>query len=46
MNTEKKKCKCLGCGKTSFKTYNFKLRKWSRAFKCICGSESFRWFNF
>ena len=43
---EKKKCVCYGCGKSSLRSYNFTLRKWSRKFKCGCGSESFSWYNF
>ena len=42
---EIKKCRCCGCGKVTQRVYNFTLRKWARAFKCKCGSESFRWFN-
>jgi hypothetical protein len=45
MNTEIKKCECYNCGKESKRTYNFTLSKWSRKFKCKCGSESFRWYN-
>jgi len=44
--TEKKRCQCYNCGKASLRTYNFTLQKWARAFRCKCGSESFRWFNF
>ena len=44
--TEKKRCQCYNCGKTSLRTYNFSLSKWAREFKCKCGSESFRWYNF
>jgi lysyl-tRNA synthetase class I len=44
--TEKKKCKCYNCGKVTQRTYNFTLQKWAREFKCKCGSESFRWYNF
>ena len=44
--TEKKRCQCYNCGKTSLRVYNFSLGKWARAFKCRCGSESFRWYNF
>ena len=42
---EIKKCQCYGCGKVTQRVYNFTLRKWARAFKCKCGSESFRWYN-
>ena len=44
-NKEQKICTCYGCGKKSLKMYNFTKRKWSREFKCKCGSESFRWLN-
>ena len=37
--------KCYICGKESKRTYNFTLQKWSRKFKCICGSESFGYYN-
>ena len=43
---EIKKCQCFNCGKKTNRVYNFTLQKWARAFKCICGSGSFRWFNF
>jgi hypothetical protein len=43
--TEKKKCQCYSCGKTSLRTYNFTAQKWSREFKCSCGSTSFSWSN-
>jgi hypothetical protein len=44
-NVEKKKCQCYICNKVTMRTYNFTLNKWSRKFKCKCGSESFRWYN-
>ena len=44
-NVEKKKCQCYNCNKVTMRTYNFTLNKWSRKFKCKCGSESFRWYN-
>ena len=44
--TEKKRCQCYNCGKKSLRVYNFSLGKWARVFKCRCGSESFRWYNF
>ncbi len=44
-HTEEKKCQCYNCGKETLKKYNFTLQKWSRKFKCKCGSESFRWYN-
>ena len=44
-HTEVKKCECYICGKKSKRKYNFTLNKWSRKFKCSCGSESFRWYN-
>ena len=44
-HTEVKKCQCYICGKESKRTYNFTLQKWSRKFKCICGSESFGYYN-
>ena len=45
-HTEEKKCQCYNCGKETLKKYNFTLQKWSRKFKCKCGSESFRWYNY
>jgi hypothetical protein len=45
-NTEKKKCQCYMCSKVSYRTYNFTAQKWSREFKCSCGSKSFRWYNY
>ena len=42
---EVKKCKCFSCGKSYLRKYNFSLGKWARKFKCKCGCESFRWFN-
>jgi lysyl-tRNA synthetase class I len=36
-------CQCYNCGKRSTRVYNFTLGKWARAFRCKCGSESFRW---
>jgi hypothetical protein len=45
-HTEEKTCQCYNCGKTTKRKYNFTLQKWSRKFKCNCGSESFRWYNF
>ena len=42
---ESKKCQCYSCGKESIRKYNFTLRKWCRKFKCKCGSESFRFYN-
>ena len=44
--TGKLECKCYGCAKISMRAYNYTLRKWVRAFKCSCGSTSFRWSNF
>jgi lysyl-tRNA synthetase class I len=44
-HTETKKCQCYNCGKVTQRVYNFSLGKWARAFKCKCGSESFRWYN-
>jgi lysyl-tRNA synthetase class I len=44
-HTEIKKCQCYNCGKETKRVYNFTLQKWARTFKCKCGSESFRWYN-
>jgi len=44
-HTETKKCQCYNCGKVTQRVYNFSLGKWARAFKCKCGSESFRWYK-
>jgi hypothetical protein len=44
-HTEVKKCQCYNCGKESKRKYNFTLNKWSTKFKCKCGSESFRYYN-
>jgi hypothetical protein len=46
MHLEIKRCQCYMCGKNSKRKYNFTLNKWARKFKCSCGSQSFRWWNF
>lgn len=46
MHLEIKQCQCYLCGKKSKRKYNFTLNKWARKFKCVCGSQSFRWYNY
>jgi len=41
-----KRVVCYHCSKEAKKTYNITKQKWSRKFRCSCGSKSFQWYNY